>query len=61
MKILINSSIITSILVIVLLIILRETNALDKKIMQLQGMEKDKIEMVNQTPFTSSLLSPEKK
>jgi len=58
MKILINASIITSILVAILLIIMKETSALDKKIMHLKGMEKDKIEMVNQFPHASSLLPP---
>ena len=61
MKILINASIITSLLVMLLLVIMRETSILDKKIMQLQGIETNKVELVNQNPFASSLLSPEQR
>jgi hypothetical protein len=57
MKILINASIITSILVIVLLVIMRETSVLDKKIMKLKGLEINKVELVNQDSFAPSLLS----
>lgn len=61
MKILINASIITSILVMLLLVIIRETSILDKKIMKLQGIETNKIELVNQNPLAASLLSPEQR
>ena len=57
MKILINASIITSILVIALLVIMRETSVLDKKIMKLKGLEINKVELVNQDSFAPSLLS----
>jgi hypothetical protein len=44
-----------------LLVIIRETSILDKKIMKLQGIETNKIELVNQNPLAASLLSPEQR
>ena len=59
MKIIISTTIITSILFALLLIIIRENSILNSKIIQLNSAEPNKVEQVNQDPYTMPSFPPD--
>jgi len=61
MKMIINTTIIISILFAFLLIIIRENRILNSKINQLNGVGPNKIEQINQKPHVMHSLPPDRR